>query len=658
MIGVQLGWLSDALNWVFKKILNPVFDWLSGLLSTAFSWIFNEVLQPVLNFVFETFLAEVLHSFLYSICAVLLGIFYLFLKIVDAIVKLFQIFAGISPVTMTMMVNNVKTETTGSILVVLFKTPFVRKSIFTMMAIGFALCFLFALIAVIRSIFDFDGREGHPVSRVIRMTAHAMLRLIFGPIFGLFMLVLSTAILTSLNNAFAEDGGEFSIARTIFVITTFDAVEVKKNSTNPEHAGFPPKDYNTSTGSKASFTDHYRGQFYAKGDEKNGDLMYDFPSVDKTFDIVKINYLQGYLLCLAFIVLLISSLLIFLCRIFDVLLLLIMEPLFVAPMPFDEGEHYEKWQELFIGKLFSGYGMVVAMNLYLIVAGSLFGGKISLVDPSGPFAALEDGLIKLIFMLGGAFAVLNLGPLVTSILSQTAANAEMQQSAVMSGFMYDYIMNPSQMHQAIRGAAWGKVKQGFSGKGTTGKTMGKGDHGFSPSKAPKHGAGSVPGLGGAGRAYAMSTMLSTPQKTMKFSNGKSVDEIVGGKVAIDQATVKGLSESYGTKPAAAPSGKPEIDQPTVKGLSQSYGSASTTGGDGSFSSQSGTQAKKASDLGVTPATQAGGGTTTAGGTTAAADPLAGTDPLAQPNVDDMLGSTIPTDTGSKDGDSDDGGAFK
>ncbi len=649
MVGVQLGWLADALNWLFKKVLNPVFDWLSNLLSTVFSWVFNNILQPVLEFVFETFLADILHAILHQICLRLLGIMDILLMIVDAITSLFRIFAGLSPVTMIYKDGNENAiEVTGNLLLCIYQTPFVRGAIFALMGIGFALCFLFALIAVIRSVLDFDGKEGKPVSHVLRMTASAFLKLIIAPLFGIFMILLSSAILQSIDKAFSGSGEEFSISRTIFVITTFDAVDVKKNKNRKGQnicgQSYPatPSDYNSSTGHSASFTDPYRKPFYvAGGDYKVEDLMYNLVEIEKTFDIVKINYLQGYLLALAFILMLLASLLIFLCRIFDVILLLIMGPLFVAPMPFDDGEHYEKWQELFIGKLFGGYGMVIAMNTYLIVSAALFNGGFMLVKPGNGFSVLEDALIKLVFMIGGVFAVLNIGPLVTSILSQTAANDEMQQGAVLTGALSSAISNPGKLQQQLRGMAKGKIKGALSGKGQQGKVKDSAQK-FDSSRAPKQGRGSVAGIaGGAARGYAMGTMMATPEKTMrkkereKFSDGTYVDDVMN-----EPAKSKPTSQAFaGAKPSDTPAEKPSdkpADKPSDKpadksattgpgadptmdkALQGTLGGTDKPGGtdkSGGFDGQSSSQAARGSDLGVGPATTTTKTTSSSGGTT-------------------------------------------
>ncbi len=632
MIGVQLGWLADALNWLFKKVLQPVFDWLSNLLSTVLSWVFNTILQPILEFVFETVLADLFHEILRIICLFFLSIFQLLLMIVDAITKLFEIFAGLSPVTMRYFDNDNKLqEVNGSLLYCIYKTPFVTRALVVLFILGVGLCFLFAVVAVIRSIGEFDGREGRPVAHVLRMTAKAMLRLIMVPLFGMFMIVLSSTILNSISKAFSGSDNNFSITRTIFVITTFDAVDVKKNYAKKNGkmvTGLNPRQYNSSTGSNAAFDDPYRSRFYDPGGTSKGDdLMYDVVEIEKTFDVVKINYLQGYLLCLAFIIMLIASVLIFICRIFDVILLLIVSPLFVAPMPFDDGEHYEKWQELFIGKLFGGYGMIIAMNTYLIVAAALFNGSFRLVA-DGQFAVIEDALIKLIFMIGGVYAVLNVGPLVTSILSQTAANAEMTQGAVMSGAMWDAAFNPGKLQTAVTGFAKSKIKGAISGKGTQGKVISGGGHGFSPDKAPRQGAGSVPGLSGrggmsaAGRAYAMSTMMATPERTMrkqKFSDGSSMDDVLGiSGLEIDQRTVDELKQNFttakpGEKPGQKPGEKPgdktqstaggpsdaQIDK-SLEGTIGPQGAGAADKG-GAFSGQSSSQAARSSDLGVPPA---------------------------------------------------------
>ncbi|MCR4764452.1 MAG: hypothetical protein K5696_13075 [Lachnospiraceae bacterium] len=672
MVGVQLGWLSDALNWLFKKILNPVFEWLTDLLSTALSWVFNEILQPVLSFVFDTFIAEILQVILRAICLIFLAGMQVLLRVLDCIVGVYEIFAGIRNVTMHLPSGSSTVDTKGPLLELLYRTPFVRNATVVLIGIGFALCFLFALIAVIRSILDFDGQTGHPVSRVLRLTAQAVFKLLLIPLFGLFMITLSGVILTSINEAFSENGEEFSIPRTIFVMTTFDAIDVKKAKSESD-----AKAHNTSTGDQASFTDDYRKDFYNPV-SSGEDLMYDTALIEQTFDVVKINYLEGYLLCLVFIVLLMAALLIFLCRIYDVLLLLIMEPLFVAPMPFDEGEHFEKWQELFIGKLFSGYGMVIAMNLYLMIAGKMFGGTFSLADPSGPFHAVEDGLIKLIFMMGGVFAVLNIGPLITSILSQTASNEEMMQGAVMTSYMSDLVLKPGAVQRQIRSMMFDPQVQ------TKGKVLAKpkngggGDgHGFSLSGKAKRGVGSIPGLNGrenvgslgrvispggmagfggtAGYAHgfggmgtpgdmaAMTAMLSTPQKTMKEDDSKPGERTARAALGpeLTEDGLRAQEQVFGAGQAGAPQAKrgSELSATTASGSRTTDGASSATAGASGTRQTADRPAAAAGDGQAASRTGVAGGADQVGGSDQ--DLFGGTIPSAGSDQD-LFGGTIPS----------------
>ena len=50
---VQLGWIQDAINYVFDKVLNPIFSWITTLLSDGLKWLFDNVLGPLLQKAFE-----------------------------------------------------------------------------------------------------------------------------------------------------------------------------------------------------------------------------------------------------------------------------------------------------------------------------------------------------------------------------------------------------------------------------------------------------------------------------------------------------------------------------------------------------------------------------------------------------------------------------
>lgn len=433
MTYVQLGWIQDAIDYIFDKILSPIFNWLSGLLSDVFSFIFDTVLGGVLKTVIQK-IVEIAAKLIWSIIARFFFMIERYLLIiVDMLEDCFKVLAGVKDVSTT-------DGRTGSLLSILAGTGFVTTTILIVVAVSVVLCFFFSILATIKSISDMGGQESKPVGHVIRMTAQALFRMILIPIMGLFLIVLGDKIMVSITTAMTLSENS-SIARTIFVMSTLDAVNeddgAKDMKGNLVKSKSEIRKYNSSTryaavsGSKDAadygLTDKFRKPFY------EGTKSYrNWTDVGDTFALTRIDYFIGIGCAFFFIMILGTIMFVLVSRIFDVIVLLIIEPLFVCQMPLDDGEAYKKWSDLFLGKLFSGYGMVVAMYLYLLVAAQVFNGEIAFFPPGTD--TVSDYLMKMLLLIGGGFAVMQAGPLVTSILSVMASMNESATMAAGSAF--------------------------------------------------------------------------------------------------------------------------------------------------------------------------------------------------------------------------------
>lgn len=433
---VQLGWIQDAINYVFDKLLNPIFSWASELLSGAFNWLFNSVLGSLLEKFIETvvgivskLLMIILGKFFYRIEVALL-------KIVDMMQSIFNIFAG------TQSVTDKVSGRTGSLLYIIARKDFVLTTMMLVMAVSVVLCISFSIVATIKSMGDMGGPGSRPVGQVLRKTAQAMLRMIIAPALGLFLILLGDAVMSSMTRAMTMDDN-VTIARSIFVISTLDAVDdilgamdkdgnmVKDSSllaynysTRPEYLAKHP-----GAGADYGLMDKFRQPFYTGAKDYSRSEQ-----VDPTFDYTRINYLLGIVAAILFIFILGTSLFVLVSRIFDVLVLLIIEPFFIATMPIDDGEHFQKWEDMFIAKLFSGYGMIVAMYLYLLISSLVFGGTFSFTPRDGLGDIMMDMLMKILLLIGGAATVMTAGPLVTSLLNSAAAGQESEAAAAGMAF--------------------------------------------------------------------------------------------------------------------------------------------------------------------------------------------------------------------------------
>jgi hypothetical protein len=111
----------------------------------------------------------------------------------------------------------------------------------------------------------------------------------------------------------------------------------------------------------------------------------------------------------------------FIQRLFDVILLYIVSPVSVATIPLDDGARFKIWREMLISKVLSAYGIVFAMNLFFLIIPQV--NRIQFYDNG-----FQNGLIGLLFVIGGAFAVTKAYMVIAQLTGSNAGAQEAQQT--------------------------------------------------------------------------------------------------------------------------------------------------------------------------------------------------------------------------------------
>lgn len=124
---------------------------------------------------------------------------------------------------------------------------------------------------------------------------------------------------------------------------------------------------------KPSMSDPLR-QSYLSGEKDYKNMMHS--GVD--FSVFKIDYLVGFLAA-GFIALVFMGLTIqFIRRMLELVVLYLTAPFFAAAIPLDDGEMFKKWRESFIAKFLSGFSVLFALKLYLLLLPLIFSDNLDL----------------------------------------------------------------------------------------------------------------------------------------------------------------------------------------------------------------------------------------------------------------------------------------
>ncbi|MBR6239106.1 MAG: hypothetical protein IKQ83_08680 [Lachnospiraceae bacterium] len=421
MVYVQLGFISKCVDYVLDHILTPAFEKLMEIITYVHKTVFSKILEPLLSRIFgaqieffKSLLIRYFSELFYRLEVTVL-------KILTAMEDAFRMFAGLEPVYY-------KGEKKGSLLLAVFQSPYFIRALILLTFLGILLSFLFALIGTVKGMADLEGKK--PVSKVMRYMARSLLTLVLVPIMSLFFVVLGDAILKQVDTATRPGSGK--LADAIFAISTLDAVKEEISDSALYNSSTRPVALKTTASGTASdfgILDKYRGRFYEGGKKLWGSST----EVMKFFDVKRIDYIVGIGGGMLYIYLIGTSCIVVICRIFDLLTLLIVSPFFASTMPIDDGERYKKWMDTFLAKLVSGYGLIIGMNVYLGITTIIIKGDIKFFG-EGTTESI-DYLVRLLFMAVGAYAVTQAGPIVTTIMNVQAGRMEGQAIARCSGIM-------------------------------------------------------------------------------------------------------------------------------------------------------------------------------------------------------------------------------
>lgn len=388
-------------------------DEMTGIIGT-FTKMFFSLVQPIIE-IFITLLQKMLTEqsglieklvMLYIDYITLWTRMWMFelllilLRVIDALMNIFDIFAG----TKYILVDNTKTI----FINMLFENTTIRRVFWGIFILGIALNLIFAIISVTRGIFSTDSEKsfGEILGQIVKSFAtYAVV-----PLLVIFCVNLSSAVLLKIDDimVLGAEGTELTFGNTLFMVLSF---------------GEENEDYEYCS-ENPSFKDDARSSFY------NDNSKYERSSNTSVyFEFSYLKILAGTILSVYIILLLALAIIMFVTRIFDLILLFIVSPYFAASISLDGGERFADWRKLFIAKLVSGFGLVIMMKLFVgIILPLVTNGTV--IFSTNTF--INAGFIILL-LTGGCYAVFKSHNLLMKLIDPQAAIAEMGIAEVAVG---------------------------------------------------------------------------------------------------------------------------------------------------------------------------------------------------------------------------------
>ena len=199
------------------------------------------------------------------------------------------------------------------------------------------------------------------------------------------------------------------------------------------------------------------GRFLAGAFGQNalkGGVPSDF-YLSPAFDYTSTSNVKGYLSlddydfffswisCLVIILALGMTLLMFVDRAISLVILFVVSPISLSTSVLDDGARFKLWRDQFIVKFLTGYGCIVAINIYALIVGAITQDGLVFFDNK-----FLNNFMKIVIIVGGGVSLQRTMALVGNLISAGAGSNELRDSAIAAG--------------SFRRAAFGVVGGAFS----------------------------------------------------------------------------------------------------------------------------------------------------------------------------------------------------
>ena len=408
----------------YAYLSDSFIDGLAQVFQTIFDKVVTPILTDVLTFYIRYFTDIIWNLFSGFLIVILSAL----CSLVDFLENIFNVFAGMAPVYVSGQSNPMY------LIDALFQMEDISKAFLYITLLSVSVCLIFTIYKTVKSISDMTLEDKNPVSKVLTECMKACVTFLMIPLLCIFMLRLSAVVTSNINNAFtiAQGGQSGSIGTILFLSVSMDAdqettEEKKVTATEIEIK----KDANGNPVSRnPSLSDSLRSKYMSgKRDYR------DIEQVKKDFHVQNFDYLTGFICSILILLVLAGSILLFIRRLFELLLLYLISPLFVSTIPLDDGATFAKWRDLFVAKFFSGFGSVFVMKLYLMLVPAIAGSNLILYDKSLPNGREINDILQIFLIIGGAWAVYKGQSLILEIFSYQAGLTEKQASSLITGMI-------------------------------------------------------------------------------------------------------------------------------------------------------------------------------------------------------------------------------
>lgn len=422
------GWLNNLFSGIFNAIFGPIMNWLMGVFQWITNLLFKYIIAPLITFVINI-INYVLSILWYNISVFILGL-------IDYVQILFKLLAGLEVDGIQLNLKGSKSAD-SDLLLQLILSDSVKNVFLSMCIVGVFLLVITTIFQIIKVEYTTEGAK-NAKGPILNKAFKGLCNMIMIPALCICGVFIGNKVLDLLDTATKPDS-EATISGQLFVAAASEAFYKEHDITVWIPSAYLPvvvqaltlqifqitwnsvidawsidDEGNMKGGSvAASEDDGYvktpdeRNQIESDfSSRNNGCDYYNLGSVSLYYDYSRINYLllifggcilikTLYFTCFGMIV-----------RLYQCGMLFIISPAVIGMTPINEGG-LGKWRSDFIGSAISAYGVVLAINIYLILVKILLSIEFNFTSYNDYFlgASLMEGLLKCIIVIGGALYI-------------------------------------------------------------------------------------------------------------------------------------------------------------------------------------------------------------------------------------------------------------
>lgn len=397
------------------------------------------------------------------------NIAFLMMRVLDGFFDAFNIYTGVDDLP----AGNGQEAT--DIVSFFINNPTIEKVFYWILIISVALLAMFTIAGVIKNMVT----NKKSVMKVVSQFGGALLALFLTMIVFGGVMVIGNTILREIDGAFDQGENLTMSQRIIDIAVKSDNAETDENEGGWRRKGdgtyYSSKDFVLPTTAE-DFFGHYKESGLTgfeiasevsvtvddEGNEKY-EITYDTHKRGGMADLYKTNLFLLFFTPLILLVLVFITLISLAKRLFEIVSLYLYMPLIVSTIPFDDGAKFKIWRETTFSKLFSVYGTVIALNLYILFLG-IMGDGINIGKSDW-----ATKLFNLLLIIGGALAASGGAALFGQLIGASPDSGRNLGQSIYSGMMM--ASAGAGIARGVTGAIIGR-KGGHSGGGGAGGRSG------------------------------------------------------------------------------------------------------------------------------------------------------------------------------------------